>query len=235
MASAAPATRTGTIDFGRSFTFVGEDPDWLKKILIGSLFALACAILIGIPFVLGYFSRTLRNVATGTSPALPEWDDLGGLFEEGLRLTAVYLVYLLGMLVVLGVSGAALLLPAIAASSSGKASDALGALGALGIVALYGLLLLISLAMVVYLPAALTRAALRGNVSDGLAWRENLEFIRANLGNYALAIVSYLLASFLAQLGILLCCVGILPAGFWSYLVMAAALGQTARLSRQPV
>ena len=235
MASAAPDTRQGSIDFGRSFTFVGEDPDWIKKLLIGGAFGLACAVLIGIPFVLGYFSRTLRNVASGTSPALPEWDDLAGLFEEGLRLTAVYLVYLLGVLVVLGAFGAALLLPAIVASSSSKASDALGALGALGIVALYGLLLLISLTMAVYLPAALTRAALRGSVGDGLAWRENLAFIKANPANYALAIVSYLLASFLAQFGILLCCVGIFPAGFWSYLVMAGALGQTARLSRQPV
>jgi len=235
MATAAPGAPHGSIDFGRSFTFVSEDPDWPKKVLIGGAFALACAILVGLPFVFGYFSRTLRNVASGTSPALPEWDDLGGIFEEGLRLTAVYVVYTLGVLVVLGVFGAALLVPVFVASGSRKASDALAAVSALGIVALYGIIMLVSLAMALYMPAALARAAQRGTVSDGFAWRENLAFITANLANYALALVSYLLAGFLAQFGFLLCCVGIFPAAFWSYLVLASALGQTVRLSSRPV
>ena len=235
MATAAPGAPRGNIDFGRSFTYVGEDPDWLKKVLIGGLFALACMVLVGIPFVLGYFSRTLRNVAAGTRPELPEWDDLGGLFEEGLRLTAVYLVYTLGVIVVLGVFAAALLVPAFLASGSSRGGDALAAVSALGIVALYGVVMLVSLALGLYLPAALARSALRGSVADGFAWRENFAFITANLANYALSLVSYLVAGFLAQFGVLLCCVGVFPVAFWSYLVLASALGQTARLSPSPV
>ena len=91
--------------------------------------------------------------------------------------------------------------------------------------------MLASLALAVYLPAALARAALRGTVADGFAWREILGFIRANLGNYLLSLVIYLLAAFLAQFGFLLCCVGVFPAAFWGYLVLAVALGQTVRLS----
>jgi hypothetical protein len=231
MATAAPgATRSG-FDFGRSFTFVSEDPDWIKKLLIGGAFALACVLLVGIPFVMGYFARTLRNAATEARPTLPEWDDLGGIFEEGLRLTAVYLVYLLVPLVVLGVLAVVALVPMFAASGAGRAGDALGALSAFGILGLYALLMLFSLALAIYLPAALVRTTFRGSVGAGLEWRENLEFIRANLGNYALALVSYLLASFLSQFGVLLCCVGLFPAAFWSYLVLAVALGQTVRLA----
>lgn len=235
MATAAPQADRAGIDFGRSFTFVGEDPEWPKKLLIGGAFALASVILIGVPFVLGYFGRTLRNVAAGTRPELPAWDDLGGLFEEGLRLTAVYLLYALGVVVVLGVLAGALLAPAFVASSSGKQQDALAALGALAMVALYGAILLLSLAMAVYLPAALARTALGGSVKDAFDWRANLAFIQTNLANYALALVSYLLAGFLAQFGVLLCCVGVFPAGFWSYLVLACALGQTARLAPRPL
>jgi hypothetical protein len=231
MATQAPA-KTGTVDFGRSFSFVTEDPEWVKKILIGGAFTLACALLVGVPFVLGYFSRTLRNVVAGEPRPMPDWDDLGGIFNEGLRLTAVYLLSTLWIVAILAALGCVVLLPVMALSGSdAHASQALGLMGGLGIVALYGLVMVVSLALAVYLPAALARAALRGTVGDGFAWREIVAFITANLGNYLLALVIYLLASFVAQFGVILCCVGIFPAIFWAYMVLAVALGQTVRLS----
>jgi hypothetical protein len=231
MSTASPAP-TGSVDFGRSFTFVTEDPEWVKKILIGGVFTLACALLVGVPFVLGYFSRTLRNVVAGAPRPMPEWDDLGGIFSEGLRLTAVYLLYSLAVVAVVAALGCVVMLPVMALSGHrGDPSEALGLLGGLGIVGLYGLVMVASLALAVYLPAALARAALRGTVADGFAWRETLAFIKANLGNYLISLVIYLLASFLSQFGIILCCVGIFPAAFWAYMVLAVALGQTVRLS----
>jgi len=235
MATAAPAP-TGSVDFGRSFTFVTEDPEWVKKILIGGVFTLACALLVGVPFVLGYFSRTLRNVVTGEPRPMPEWDDLGGIFSEGLRLTAVYLLYMLAIVAALAALGCVVMLPALALSGGRHhPSEVLGVLGGLGIVAGYGLIMVGSLALAVYLPAALARSALRGTVADGFAWREILGFIRANLGNYLISLVIYLIASFVSQFGIVLCCVGIFPAVFWGYMVLAVALGQTVRLSPLPI
>ncbi len=230
MATATPRP-AGTVDFGRSFTFVAEDPDWIKKILIGGAFTLLSALLVGIPFVLGYFARTLRNVVEGAPRALPEWDDLGGFFNEGLRLAVVYLVYAVGGLLVAAIPGCLLMLPAMIASGSRHGADAAAALGMLGMMAFYGLTMLFSLAMLVYIPAALVRVALRGAIADGFAWQGILAFIRTNLGNYLLSLLIYLLAAFLAQFGFLLCCVGLFPAAFWSYLVLAVALGQTVRLN----
>jgi hypothetical protein len=231
MSTASPAP-TGSVDFGRSFTFVTEDPEWVKKIVIGGVFTLACALLVGVPFVLGYFSRTLRNVVAGEPRPMPEWDDLGGIFNEGLRLTAVYLLYALAVVAVVAALGCVVMLPVMALSGHrGDPSEALGLLGGLGIVGLYGLVMVASLALAVYLPAALARSALRGTVADGFAWRETLGFIQANLGNYLVSLVIYLLASFVSQFGIVLCCVGIFPAAFWGYMVLAVALGQTVRLS----
>jgi hypothetical protein len=235
MATAAPPP-TGSVDFGRSFSFVTEDPEWVKKILIGGAFTLACGLLVGVPFVLGYFSRTLRNVVAGEPRPMPEWDDLGGLFSEGLRLTAVYLLYTLAILAVMAALGCVVMLPVMALAGHGSdPSGAISALGGLGIVALWGLVMVASLALAVYLPAALARSSLRGTVQDGFAWREIFAFITANLGNYLLALVIYLLASFLSQFGIVLCCVGIFPAVFWGYMVLAVALGQTVRLSTVPI
>jgi Protein of unknown function (DUF4013) len=234
MSTAAPVP-SGTVDFGRAFTCVTEDPDWIKKVLIGGAFTLLSSLLVGVPFVLGYFGRTLRNVVAGASRPLPEWDDLGGIFSEGLRLAAVYLVYVLGVGVVFGGLGCLLVTPAMllggARSAEFDPSRAVGAIGGLAMVALYGLFMLASLAMAVYLPAAIARASLRGAVREGFEWRAIVEFIKANLGNYLLSLVVYLAASLLAQFGVILCCVGIFPAMFWSYVVFANALGQTIRLN----
>src|SRR5574340_267180 len=191
MATASGGT-AGTLDFGKAFTFVPEDPEWVKKILIGGAFALLSVVLVGIPFVFGYFGRTLRNVSAGAARPLPEWDDLGGLFGEGLKLTAVYLIYTFGTLLVALIPGCALMLPVVLLGSSRHGSEAAGGLAALGMLAFYALAMVAALALLVYLPAALTRAALRGTVAAGFDWRAIVEFIRQNLGNYALSLVAYL-------------------------------------------
>jgi hypothetical protein len=230
MASTAPAP-SGTIDFARSFTFFQEESDWLKKVLIGGGFTLLSALLVGIPFVLGYFGRVLKNAAAGAARPLPEWDDLGGLFSEGLRLTGVYLVYALGTGLVVAAPGCLLMLPAMLASGSDHASEAVAPLAALAVFAFYGLGILFSLALMVYLPAALTRVVVRGTMADGFAFRAIIGFIRANLGNYLLALLTYLVAAFVAQFGFILCCVGFFPAAFASQLVLAVSLGQVVRLN----
>jgi hypothetical protein len=232
MAIASPAP-SGTLDFGRCFSYLGEDPEWLKKILIGGAFALLSAILVGIPFVLGYCGRTLKNVAAGAARPLPEWDDLGGIFGEGLQLAAVYLLHVLAALVVIGALFTVALLPAIAAGTLGhqRGGEAIGALSGLAFGAVYGVAMVSSLALGIYVPSALVRTALRGTIADGFAWRENVAFIRANLGNYLLSLVVFLVANFASQFGLVLCCVGIFPAAFASYLVAAAAFGQTVRLN----
>lgn len=232
MATAPPPSES--IDFGRCFTFVTEDPNWVTKILVGGLFALLTTVLVGIPFMVGYWARTLKNTVAGVRHPLPEWDDLGGIFSDGMRLVGVYLVYALGLALVMGVLGCVVMAPFIALGSAGgmdEGPEALfAALGGLGMLVFYLLIFVFAIVAGVYLPAAMGRAALRESFSEGFAWREILGFIRANLGNYALAIIVYLVASFISQFGMILCCVGIFPAAFWSYEILAYALGETVRI-----
>jgi hypothetical protein len=56
-------------------------------------------------------------------------------------------------------------------------------------------------------------------------------FLRANVANYLLAVVVYIVASFLAQFGIILLCIGVFFTSFWAYVVGAYAVAQTYRLS----
>src|SRR5262245_65020003 len=98
--ASTPATPGGGdyIDFLRAFTFVTEDPDWIKKILLGGLFTLLGGLcLIGTPFVAGYGLRVIARTARGEARTLPEWDDWGGLVMDGVRGVGVCLVWLLAL------------------------------------------------------------------------------------------------------------------------------------------
>lgn len=225
----------GTIDFGKCFRFVVEDPDWIKKVLIGGAFVLASFLIVGLFFVSGYWVRFLRGVAAGEARPLPEWDDLGGIFRDGLKVVGAYFLYTAGVFAALGALGAVALVVGVGigqlSHTSERAGEAAGALGGLVIAGAYGLFMLLALVLAVFLPAVFVRVAVKDRFGEAFAFREHVGFIRVNLGNYALSLVIYLVANFLSQFGALLCCVGLFPAVFWSYLILGYALGETVRLN----
>jgi len=77
--------------------------------------------------------------------------------------------------------------------------------------------------------AALTRLALTGRFSDGLAFRENLAFIRRNLGSYFVSLLLYIAAGMLAMVGYLACFVGIFVTSFWFMVVSSMYRSNSGR------
>ncbi len=234
---AAP-TQSNTLDFGRAFHFVFDDPAWIKKMLIGGVMAFLGIFIIGTLWVLGYWTRLIRRVAAGEERPLPEWEDLGGLLREGWGTASVYGLYIVGLLLpfFVAIVGVAIVGGGLAQLTKGseEASEAFGALTGIGFLAFYALFMIGMTALMVYLPAALTRHALTRRFATGFEFRENVDFIRRNLLNYALALVLYMLASFVAQFGVLACCIGVFPVSFWALCVFGWALGETARRDSVP-
>ena len=229
----APAP-TRTLDFGRCFTFLTEDPDWVKKLLIGGAFTLASALIVGAFFVAGYVARFVRRVAAGEARPLPEWDDLGGIFGDGLRLVGLYFACTIGvvLLVLLLACPLGLVFAALSGVSHNRAAEEfLAVFGGLGFVALYGVLFLLGFAVNLVLPAAAVRVIFKNDLAAGFDIGAIVRFVRENLGNYLLSLVVFILANFLAQFGVILCCVGVFPAIFWAYLTLGYALGDTVRLN----
>ncbi|HVT05437.1 MAG TPA: DUF4013 domain-containing protein [Thermoanaerobaculia bacterium] len=222
-----PPSSTTTIDFARCFTFAFEDPEWLKKIVVGGLFYLASFILIGIPFLLGYLARMCRNVIAGNARPLPDWDDLGGYFAEGMKLLVVALVYTLPILILYGVMIGGM----IGLSTVGHANDGVSAMAGLLGSGLGCLIFFLAIAIGVLLPAALIRVIASGNMADGFNFAANFAFIKTNLSNYLLSIVVQLLANFIAQFGVILFCVGIIFTAFWGMCIGGYAFAETHRLS----
>lgn len=212
-------------DFVRPLAFTFEDPEWIQKVLLGGLFTLASFLLVGIPFLYGYLARLTRNVVEGLEHPLPDWDNLGDYFVEGLSLLAIGLVYATPVIFLVGM----LVFPSVIMQMT--ESDALKTAGGLISGCVWCLMFPISLAMAVWMPAALLNAVVTGRFAAAFDFARIAAFIRANVGNYILAYVVWLIARFVAPFGLVLFCVGVVFTMFWSFVVAAYAFGQVYRLS----
>jgi Protein of unknown function (DUF4013) len=217
----APPQPGSSLDFGRTLGFFFQDPNWVQKLLIGSLFTILSFFLIGGVFIAGYAVRLLRRAARGETYPLPEWDDLGGMFMEGLSAMAAYLLHILPCILAFG-----LLAIPIALLDGGEGEGSPAALFVIFPLLIFVLLLFF--AVLFYFAAALTRLAVEERFGAAFEVSENLAFLKRNTGNFLMAIVAFIVSNFIAQFGILLLCIGIIPATFWSQCVGAYALGEVA-------
>lgn len=228
MATPATPVETQYIDFGRAFQFFFEDPEWQKKTLMGSLFALLTMVIVGAPFLAGYGMAVLRRTARGEALPLPEWDDYGKLFMDGLQTIGLYLVHIVGALLIPGAIGC---IAAVVGSAAG--GDAGGGLAGLGMMVAILLVMVLVLPVLVYFPAAYIRMTVLERFSAGFEVRENIELIKRGPGNYFLALAIYLLTQLIAQVAFYACVLPGFPATFWAHAVSAWAMGEVAR--RDPV
>ncbi len=230
------------MDFGKAFTFMFEDPDWLRKLGIGTLVGLAGIIfapfligLVAIIALLGYALDTLRNVMDGRERPLPEWEDWGGFLVRGFRLLAAFFVWLLPAIlaaVPLGI-GSAL-------ADRGRGMEAVGILL---IICSSCVLVLWGLFVTLISPAIYARLARLDRFSAAFEFGKIWAFTRDNIGNVIIAIlltwVAGLVAGLIAWLGVIALLIGVLIttpfAALWQYLVQAHLFGQVAVNSITPV
>jgi Protein of unknown function (DUF4013) len=220
-----PGVPPGSFDFGKPFTYVFDDPRWLQKILLGGLFYLASLLLIGLPFLFGYVAQVTRNVAAGHERPLPEWDDLGGFFSEGLRLLGVSVCYFIPFMILIF----ALVIPAGIADSV----DNEGLRSFAGMISgcFSCLMVPLVLLMMFFLPGSLLFAMMEQNFGAAFDFKRIWSLIKNNIGNYLLAFLIYWIAHNLGGIGVILLCVGVIFTGFWSFLITAHAYAQVWRLA----
>lgn len=223
-----PPPSEPSLDFLRPFTFAFDDPRWLPKILMGGLFALASVFLIGIFFIYGYMARLARNVIKGVQYPLPEWDDLGEYFTEGLKLFAVALVYGIPVILIAAIA----IVPMIIINAGANDNEALHTFAGISASCVWCVMFPLSIGLAVWMPAALLMVVVTGDFSAGFDFKRIWQFIRANVGNYILAFVVWLVARFAASFGLILLCVGVFFTAFWAFCVAAYAFGEVYRMSK---
>lgn len=222
-----PAPSGPQFDFGKPFAYVFEDPDWAQKVLIGGLFNLAGVVIIGWFFIFGYVAQLVRNIISEKPRPLPEWDNLGNYFNEGLRIFGVGFVYMLPII------SLAFLIMVPAVVMDAIDSDALNAIGGIFTGCMSLLLVPLVFAVIFFLPAALLFVTVEQRFGAAFELKRIWPFIKQNIGNYLLAIVVWLIARFLGGLGWVLLCIGVFFTAFWSLLVTAHAFAQVYRLAVQ--
>jgi hypothetical protein len=220
-----------------------EDPEWLKKLGIGTLIGLLMLLLIPtiilwvVPFValLGYTVVALRNVMNSVERPLPEWDNWGEFFSLGFKVFAATFIWALPIIL--------LTLPLALGSAFIDQQGGAEGVGIAMLVCGSCLAVLWGLFITVLTPAIYVRIAATDRFASAFELGPMLAFTRDNLGNVILAllllIVVGIIASFVAMLGVVAFFVGLLItiplASLWQYLVQAHLFGQIGRYSVTPV
>ena len=213
---------------GDSFGFVFKDPRWVQKVIVGSIVVVASVFGIGLVLLAGYFLRLARRVRDGEPHPLPEWDDWGGLFVEGLTVMLIYAghvipVAILGAVLVLAISGAISL-----AARSGSLPDGIQILIVAALLAGALLYAVAILTVSIVLVVSFVRFVQTGELKDAFDFRAAIAELRQNLFPYLLVFWTITLSNFVAQFGFVALCVGMFPAAFWCVAVMGHAIGAVA-------
>jgi hypothetical protein len=187
------------MDFGRAFTFFKEDERWMTKIGIGAGVMFLSILLLGIPAILlvGYQIAVTRRVMAGKDLPLPEWDDWGKLFMDGLYLIIAIFIYTLPLWILFCIGFGVTFLPAL----GGGNDDVVGALGGVAIAtwAVMGcLFLIVAIGLALVVPAIYIQYIRTNEFSALFRVGEVIGIARDNISDILLSIV----ASFVANLAI---------------------------------
>ncbi len=232
------------MDIGKSFTFMFQDPEWVRKLAIGTVVALVglvlSPIIIGlIPLLMlaGYSLDVTRNVINGQANPLPEWDNWGELLVRGVKLAVVFIIWALPLIIAwvpIGI-GAAFMNGANNGANAGN-TGALAAFGTMFQLCGTCLAILWGLVIALFTPALYARLATTDRIGACFDFAALWEYTRNNLTNVIIAILvtwlAGLIASIGSMLGLIVLCIGVLVtvpfAVLWQALVQAHLYGQVA-------
>ena len=211
------------MNIGRSFTFFLDDPEWIKKLLLGALISLIP--LVGGFIILGWALAVTRNVYNGIDNVIPDWSDLGGYLVRGFMAWVGAIIWASPVLLLF-----VCLVIGIAATSGSEVATAVLVLSG------FGLAMVAIVYMAIFLPVPIARYAIKGDFGAMFAFSEILAEVRRGIRPLLMAMIVWLIASMIvAPIGLLACFVGVYVTSALSYLMIGHAMGQAYREIDRPV
>ncbi|MCA9973088.1 MAG: DUF4013 domain-containing protein [Anaerolineales bacterium] len=222
------------MDVGKAFTFVTEDASWLTKIGIGAIIVFTGPLLLGIPLLLlvGYQLAVTRNVMNGMERPLPEWEDFGKLFMDGLYITLARIVYTLPFILLICIAVVVSILPAMSAESGNDGLTAvLTGTAALVWLVVACLAVLFGIAFFFIAPAISIQYVRTGEFGACFRFGEVIGIVREHMSDIVIAavvliIVNFVLQATISALGATGCgLILAIPLGLAAYPYLAATTG----------
>jgi hypothetical protein len=224
----------------KALSYPFEDKQWTGKVGIGVLISI-------VPILnfawLGYIIELMRQVIKGNPLPMPDWNNLGKKFMDGLFLFLAGFVYALPVILLIGVPLAVMIVPAILAGNSNNQSiaSAIATAGSMVAMCLTCVFLLYALALSVLFPAIYVEYATKGTFASCFNFKDIFAQIGKNTGVYFTAWGVYLgvaigaslvggiigsLLGWIPCLGQLIAVVVGVASGIYALLVFAHLFGQ---------
>jgi hypothetical protein len=181
------------MDIVKSFTYMLEDDRWVTKLGIGAVLTFFSWLLVPIPLLVGYSVAVLRNVRDGYERPLPEWDDWGKLFMDGLFIMIAQFVYTLPFLLLFCVISIGM----VASAGMAELSEDLAAASLLATFGLSACLLLFWYVAILFIsPAIMIQYGRTGALGSCFRFGEVIAIVRRNVGDILIAFVAILIVTF---------------------------------------
>lgn len=219
------------IDYGRAFSYILDDPGWMKKFAIGGLLTLASIAIIPAFFLLGYQLRVIQRVVAGDDRILPKWERMKEMFVTGAKLFLALGCYALpGIALFAGFTAIGL--------TVGRGTSARTIYGGLqeGALALFCFLFIAFLLYLLFfrllMPALIIRFHYTGSAREAIRFGEITRIIKVNPGPYlTVFVIAVLVIVPMSLVGLIACGVGVFFSLFYSVLVDSHLYAQLARIS----
>jgi hypothetical protein len=180
--------------------FPFKDSHSRTRLLIASAIGLAGLIIPIIPWLLmlGYAGAIMKQVIIDKQePSMPDWKNWNEYLSLGVKLFGVNLIYSIPVIIPMFFGYGIMMLPAFIEGFShnlhgySNPDQLLGItmLFSFGGFALFGIGMLFSIILWVFLPPALAHVVAKDSFAAGFQFREWWKIFRANIGGFILSIV----------------------------------------------
>jgi hypothetical protein len=185
------------MDASKSFTYIFDDKTWISKLAIGALITLVPILNFAWT---GYLIDIMRRVMKSDPEPLPDWNDFGSKFMDGLLVAVAGFIYALPIILVVCLPLGFFVLPTALSQGNGDlhhVTDALAAAGGILLLCLscffviYGIFLSLLMPALQIIYARERTFGAFFNISE--AWQK----ISRNSGAFATAWLASLLVNFI--------------------------------------
>ncbi len=217
------------MNFGLAFSYIFQEEDWIKKVLIAAV--LLIIPIIGWIIVAGWAIEITRRVIRNETPLLPEWSDFSKFIIDGLFVLLIGFIYSLPSSILSGIIQGANI--GIQNMQGGEGDSTVSIILAVVSVCVGCFAFIYGIAIGIGLPAVYTNFAMKGGFGSAFQFKEIFAMIKAAPGAFVIAFLGQFVAGIISIFGIIACIIGVFATMAYSTTVMAHFWGQAYNVAQE--